>query len=134
MHGLSFGVGSERKGAPYGETLQATGRTNRIFHRHKRVCADALPANSVASALPRPEARFLTGTLNLPWPAQPALAKGTFLFCWEGGHFYFALTARGMRLHWCSHFDNIIAVNVITKTGLRRLIGKHPQAEDELLV
>jgi len=39
-----------------------------------------------------------------------------------------------MRLHWCSHFDNIIAVNVITKTGLRRLIGKHPQAEDELLV
>jgi hypothetical protein len=50
MHGRGFGVGAELKGAPYRETLQATGRTTWIFNRPKRVFADSVQANSVASA------------------------------------------------------------------------------------
>src|SRR6202165_1130903 len=42
MCGLRHGVGMAAKGALYRETLQATGMTTRIFHRHKRVCADAV--------------------------------------------------------------------------------------------
>src|ERR1017187_2462371 len=89
---LGWGVGSERKGAPYGETLQATGRTTRIFNRPKRVCADALPTNSVASALPHPEARFLGGHHQPTMASATGYGKGDISTLLGKGHFYFALT------------------------------------------
>src|ERR1017187_6114676 len=95
---LGWGVGSERKGAPYGETLQATGRTTRIFNRPKRVCADALPTNSVASALPHPEARFLGGHHQPTMASATGYGKGDISTLLEKGHFYFALTGTGARL------------------------------------
>lgn len=32
-----------------------------------------------------------------------------------------------------SHFANVVSVNVISKPQLKKLIAKHPQAEEELL-
>jgi hypothetical protein len=73
VYGLGCGVGAEVQGAPYGETLQATGRTTRILNRPKRVCADSLPANSAASAFIPPESA-------LPWRApQPTMGLETSL-------------------------------------------------------
>lgn len=89
---LGWGVGSERKGAPYGETLQATGRTTRVFNRPKRVCADALPTNSVASALPHQEARFLGGHHQPTMASATGYGKGDISTLLWRGHFYFALT------------------------------------------
>jgi hypothetical protein len=67
VYGLGCGVGAEVQGAPYGETLPATGRTTRILKRPKRVCADSLPANSAASA-------FIPPKSALPWRApQPTM-------------------------------------------------------------
>ena len=80
------------KSARYRETLQATGRTTRIFNRPKRVCADALEANSVASAWIPP------GSV-LPWrPSQTNTTSATshgkqdISTLQRIGHFYFALT------------------------------------------
>jgi hypothetical protein len=69
MHDRGFGVGAELRGAPYRETLQATGRTTRIFTR--RVFADSVQANSVASACIPPGSA-------LAWrPPQPSMAFGS---------------------------------------------------------
>jgi len=81
---VGYGVGPERQGAPYGEPLQATERTTRVLNRPKRVCADALPTHSAASAFIHQRARLLAGTINLPWLGKPAMAKATFLPCQKG--------------------------------------------------
>src|SRR2546427_6395567 len=81
---LSYGVGPNARFAPYGETLQATGRTTRVLNRPKRVCDDALPANSVGLGSYSTRKRaFLAGTINLPWLGKSAIEKATFLLCWE---------------------------------------------------
>jgi hypothetical protein len=80
------------KGALYRETLQAPGMTNRIFNRHKRVCADPVHTNSVTLAfIPQESALCLRAT-------QPTMAsrigygKPELSTLLESGTFYFALT------------------------------------------
>jgi hypothetical protein len=92
MHDRSHGVNTAAKGALYRETLQATGRTTRIFNRPRRICADSASANSVAFGL-CPAGSALRSRATQPTMAsaigygEPELS--TLL---ESGTFYFALT------------------------------------------
>jgi hypothetical protein len=81
------------KGALYRETLQAPGVTNRIFNRHKKVCADPTQTNSNASAFIPLESALLS---RAPQPSMASAighGKPELSTLLGSGTFYFALTA-----------------------------------------
>ena len=92
MHGLRHGVGTADKGALYWETLQAPGVTNRIFNRHKKVCADAVKTNSYASAFIPLESALLSRAPQPTMASAIGYGKPELSTLLETGTFYFALT------------------------------------------
>jgi len=83
MRGLRHGVGAAAKGAQYRETLQAPGVTNRIFNRHKKVCADAVQTNSNASAFIPLESALLSRAPQPNMASEIGHGNRNFLLCWK---------------------------------------------------
>ena len=92
MHDRRHGVGMAAKGALYGETLQAPGVTNRIFNRHKRVCADPVQTNSNTSAFIPRKSALLSRAPQPTMASAIGYGKPELSTLPESGTFYFALT------------------------------------------
>jgi hypothetical protein len=69
--------------------------TNRIFNRHKRVCADSVQTNSNASAFIPLESALLSRAPQPTMAPEIGYGKPELSTLLESGTFYFALTGSG---------------------------------------
>ena len=90
MHGLGLGVGSDLKGARYGETLQAAGRTTRILNRPRDFAPILSKPTPLPSDVSRREARLAASQLTMAFGSSHAKPELSTLL--GIGTFYFALT------------------------------------------
>ena len=98
MHGRGFGVGSELEGAPYGETLQATGRTTRIINRLRDFAPILSKSTPLPSACLPPRSALAWRATQLTMAFGSSHAKEELSTLLGIGTFYFALTPCGRSL------------------------------------